>query len=216
MRLSKKSSMHLYKKLLLIIVVLTPTNLFAEYVININFESGFEFESQKILISDLKNSTSKKQIENIVRRQDWIKDFSLVFIPFKKEVYLSIVNREPIFVLNNQFFYDVNLNKFKFDNSERDLIIVQGPVTNEEDILLLIKRIESVSNINFDVNKINYGYVNGWDVITNKALIRFGNNLTEKKFKNFEYTSHYLFENGKNPSIIDMRYKDGVALNYGK
>ena len=216
MRLSKKSSMHLYKKLLLIIAIFTPENLFAEYIININFESGFEFESQKILLTELKNSTSKKQIEKIVRRQDWIKDFSLVFKPFKKEVYLSIVNREPVFVLNNKFFYDVNLNKFKFDNSERDLVIVQGPVTNEEDILLLIKRVESVSNINFDVNKINYSYVNGWDVITDKALIRFGNNLTEKKFKNFEYTSHYLFENGKNPSIIDMRYKDGVALNYGK
>ena len=216
MRLSKKLSMHLYKKLLLIIVILTPTNLCAEYEININFESGFEFESQKILLTELKNSTSKKQIEKIVREQDWIKDFSLVFKPFKKEVYLSIVNREPVFVLNNQFFYDVNLNKFKFDNSERDLVIVQGPVTNEEDILLLIKRIESVSNINFDVNKINYGYVNGWDVITNKALIRFGNNLTERKLKNFEYTSHYLFEIGYYPSIIDMRYKDGVALNYGK
>ena len=70
--------MHLYKKLLLIIVILTPTNLFAEYEININFESGFEFESQKILISDLKNSKSKKQIEKILKRQDWIKDFSIV------------------------------------------------------------------------------------------------------------------------------------------
>ena len=77
MRLSKKSSMHLYKKLLLITVILTPTNLFAEYEININFESGFEFESQKILISDLKNSKSKKQIEKILKRQDWIKDLSL-------------------------------------------------------------------------------------------------------------------------------------------
>ena len=69
--------MHLYKKLLLIIVIFTPTNLFAEYEININFESGFEFESQKILISDLKNSKSKKQIEKILKRQDWIKDFSI-------------------------------------------------------------------------------------------------------------------------------------------
>ena len=205
-----------HKLYISILLSITTLNVSSQYLINLNFESGFEFESQKILLTEIKNSTSKKQIENIVRRQDWIKDFSLVFKPFKKEVYLSIVNREPVFVLNNQFFYDVNLNKFKFDNSERDLIIVQGPVTNEEDILLLIKRIESVSNINFDVNKINYGYVNGWDVITNKALIRFGKNLTERKFKNFEYTSHYLFENGKNPSIIDMRYKDGVALNYGK
>ena len=208
--------MHQYKLYISILFLFTSLNLSSQYLINLNFESGFEFESQKKLVSELKNSKSKKQIEKILKRQDWIKDFSLVYKPFKKEVYLSIVNREPIFVLNNQFFYDVNLHKFKFDNSKKDLVIVQGPIKNEEDILVLINRIESVENLNFDINKINYSYVNGWDVITDKLLIRFGNNLNEKKFNNFEYTLNYLFENGKNPSIIDMRYKDGVALNYGK
>ena len=208
--------MHHYKLYISVLLLFTSLNLSSQYLINLNFESGFEFESQKKLVSELKNSKSKKQIEKILMRQDWIKDFSLVYKPFKKEVYLSIVNREPIFVLNNQFFYDINLHKFKFDNSKKDLVIVQGPIKNEEDILLLINRIESVANINFDINKINYSYVNGWDVITDKLLIRFGNNLNKKKFDNFEYTLNYLFENGKNPSIIDMRYKDGVALNYGK
>ena len=208
--------MHHYKSYISVLFLFTSLNVSSQYLINLNFESGFEFESQKKLVSELKNSKSKKQIEKILKRQDWIKDFSLVYKPFKKEVYLSIVNREPIFVLNNQFFYDVNLHKFKFDNSKKDLVIVQGPIKNEEDILLLINRIESVANINFEINKINYSYVNGWDVITDKLLIRFGNNLNEKKFNDFEYTLNYLFENGKNPSIIDMRYKDGVALNYGK
>ena len=208
--------MHHYKLYISVLFLFTSLNVSSQYLINLNFESGFEFESQKKLVSELKNSKSKKQIEKILKRQDWIKDFSLVYKPFKKEVYLSIVNREPIFVLNNQFFYDVNLHKFKFDNSKKDLVIVQGPIKNEEDILLLINNIESVANINFEINKINYSYVNGWDVITDKLLIRFGNNLNEKKFNDFEYTLNYLFENGKNPSIIDMRYKDGVALNYGK
>ena len=208
--------MHHYKLYISVLFLFTSLNVSSQYLINLNFESGFEFESQKKLVSELKNSKSKKQIEKILKRQDWIKDFSLVYKPFKKEVYLSIVNREPIFVLNNQFFYDVNLHKFKFDNSKKDLVTVQGPIKNEEDILVLINRIESVANINFDINKINYSYVNGWDVITDKLLIRFGNNLNEEKFNNFEYTLNYLFENGKNPSIIDMRYKDGVALNYGK
>ena len=208
--------MHHYKFYISVLFLFTSLNVSSQYLINLNFESGFEFESQKKLVSELKNSKSKKQIEKILKRQDWIKDFSLVYKPFKKEVYLSIVNREPIFVLNNQFFYDINLHKFKFDNSKKDLVIVQGPIKNEEDILVLINRIESVENLNFDINKINYSYVNGWDVITDKLLIRFGNNLNEKKFNDFEYTLNYLFENGKNPSIIDMRYKDGVALNYGK
>ena len=205
-----------YKLYISIIFIFASLNINSQYSININFESGFEFESQKILISELKNSKSKKQIEKILERQDWINNFSLVYKPFKKEVYLSIVNREPIFVLNNQFFYDINLRKFKFDNSKRDLVIVQGPVKNEQDILEIMNRIDSISSIHFNVNEINYSYVNGWDVITDKALIRFGNNLTETKFKNFEYTVNYLFENGKNPSIIDIRYRDGVALNYGK
>ena len=208
--------MHHYKLYISVLFLFTSLNVSSQYLINLNFESGFEFESQKKLVSELKNSKSKKQIEKILKRQDWIKDFSLVYKPFKKEVYLSIVNREPIFVLNNQFFYDINLHKFKFDNSKKDLVIVQGPIKNEEDILVLINRIESVENLNFDINKIDYSYVNGWDVITDKLLIRFGNNLNEKKFNDFEYTLNYLFENGKNPSIIDMRYKDGVALNYGK
>ena len=208
--------MHHYKLYISVLFLFTSLNVSSQYLINLNFESGFEFESQKKLVSELKNSNSKKQIEKILKRQDWIKDFSLVYKPFKKEVYLNIVNREPIFVLNNQFFYDINLHKFKFDNSKKDLVIVQGPIKNEEDILLLINNIESVANINFKINKINYSYVNGWDVITDKLLIRFGNNLNEKKFNDFEYTLNYLFENGKNPSIIDMRYKDGVALNYGK
>ena len=208
--------MHHYKLYISVLFLFTSLNVSSQYSINLNFESGFEFESQKKLVSELKNSKSKKQIEKILKRQDWIKDFSLVYKPFKKEVYLSIVNREPIFVLNNQFFYDVNLHKFKFDNSKKDLVTVQGPIKNEEDILVLINRIESVENLNFDINKINYSYVNGWDVFTDKLLIRFGNNLNEKKFNDFEYTLNYLFENGKNPSIIDMRYKDGVALNYGK
>tara|TARA_B100000900_G_scaffold275880_1_gene235798 strand:- start:577 stop:1203 length:627 start_codon:yes stop_codon:yes gene_type:complete len=208
--------MHHYKFYIPVLFLFTSLNVSSQYSINLNFESGFEFESQKKLVSELKNSKSKKQIEKILKRQDWIKDFSLVYKPFKKEVYLSIVNREPIFVLNKQFFYDVNLHKFKFDNSKKDLVTVQGPIKNEEDILVLINRIESVENLNFDINKINYSYVNGWDVITDKLLIRFGNNLNEEKFNNFQYTLNYLFENGKNPSIIDMRYKDGVALNYGK
>ena len=157
--------MHHYKFYISVLFLFTSLNVSSQYSINLNFESGFEFESQKKLVSELKNSKSKKQIEIILKRQDWIKDFSLVYKPFKKEVYLSIVNREPIFVLNNQFFYDINLHKFKFDNSKKDLVIVQGPIKNEEDILLLINNIESVANINFEINKINYSYVNGLSLI---------------------------------------------------
>ena len=188
----------------------------SQYKINIVFESGFEFKSQELLISKLKNSKSRKEIENIIRNQDWIKDYSLVHKPFKKDLYLNIKNREPVFVLNEEFFYDKDLYQFKYDSSKRDLIMVEGPIDKPEEILKLIEEIESIPNLQITIRRINYSYINGWDIISDRTLIRFGNDLSKKRFKNFKDTSNYLLDIGKIPSIIDMRYKDGVALNYGK
>jgi cell division septal protein FtsQ len=93
---------------------------------------------------------------------------------------------------------------------------VEGPIDKPEAILNLIKEISSISNAKLKIQSINYSYVNGWDVTSDKTLIRFGNDLSERRFKNFKDTSNYLLDIGKIPSIIDLRYKDGVALNYGK
>ena len=83
-------------------------------------------------------------------------------------------------------------------------------------MLKLIEIIEQKTSINYEINTINYSHVNGWDVNTDDTLIRFGRDLTVKKIDNFVNTSNYLFEISRIPSIIDIRYKDGVALSYGK
>ena len=204
--------MHLYKILLLIICT---TNLFAKYTININFESGFKYKSQDNFILKLENINSKHDIEQIIKDQDWIKDYIIMHKPFSKEIFLTIKNREPIFVLNNDFFYDEDLRKFKFYKTYQKLITVNGPIQNTEDIQKIINEVK-FSKFNFDTFTINYNYVNGWDVKTDIFLIRFGKDLSKNKFKKFQDTSNYLYENTKIPSIIDMRYKDGVAINYGK
>ena len=208
--------MHHFKKIILVLPLIFSITLLGQYKINIIYESGLEFKSQQLLISKLRNSESRKEIENHIKSQDWIQEYSLIFKPFKKEIYLNIKNREPIFILNNEFFYDKDLHPFKYDSSRRDLIVAEGPIDKPKTILKLIEEIQSISNIQFKIREINYSYVNGWDVVSDKTLIRFGNELSEKRFKNFKDTSNYLLDIGKIPSIIDMRYKDGVALNYGK
>jgi len=155
-------------------------------------------------------------MEHLISNQDWIKDYSLRYKPFKKEVFISIRNRMPIFILNKEFFYDKELNKFNYDGSKKDLIMVQGPIDDVKEVLKLIKVIESNSSIQFKIKSIDYTYVNGWDVKSNKTLIRFGKELSEKRLNNFNDTVNYLFEISRIPSIIDVRYKDGVALKYGK
>ena len=43
-----------------------------------------------------------------------------------------------------------------------------------------------------------------------------GSNLSYKTFEKLSLTLKYIFEKNLTPSIIDLRYKDGAALNYGK
>ncbi len=216
MRLWKKLSMRLYKKIFLVISLVIPVNLAAEYEISINYESGFEFTSQKLLFESLQKESSRQGIENLIQNQDWIKDYSITFRPFKKKIFISIKNREPIFILNDEYYYDKDLIRFGFDKSKKKLIMVHGDIDDLNDILLLINNMELNKSIKFKVVSINYSYVNGWDVQTDSTLIRFGKNISDNRLKNFHDTVNYLYENRKIPSIIDMRYKDGAALSYGK
>ena len=198
------------------LIFFTTLSTAKNYEINVNFESGFEYKSQEEFVNQLQFLRSTREIEYLINNQDWIKDYSLRYKPFRKEVFISIRNRLPIFILNKEFFYDEELNKFNFDQSKKDLIMVQGPIDDVEEVLKLIEVIESNSLIQFKIESIDYSYVNGWDVKSNKALIRFGKDLSEKRLNNFKDTVNYLFEISRIPSIIDVRYKDGVALKYGK
>ena len=204
--------MLLYKKSFLIIFFLISTNLFAEYEIEINFESGFEFKNQQLLIETLRKTNSKRKIEKVLISEDWIENYSIMQKPFQKKIFIRIKNREPILVLNNKFFYDKDLFRFEYDKSKKDIIFVSAPEDLAEDALQIISRCEA----SIKIKTIKYSHVTGWDIKTDKFLIRFGKHLTEKKFQNFEDTVNYLFEIGKNPSIIDIRYKDGAAIKYGK
>ena len=204
--------MLLYKKSFLIIFILISTNVFAKYEIEIDFESGFEFKSQQLLIETLRKTNSKRKIEKVLISEDWIENYSIMQKPFQKKIFIRIKNREPILVLNNKFFYDKDLFRFEYDKSKKDIIFVSAPEDLAEDALQIISRCEA----SIKIKTIKYSHVTGWDIKTDKFLIRFGKHLTEKKFQNFEDTVNYLFEIGKNPSIIDIRYTDGAAIKYGK
>ena len=191
-------------------------NLISQYEININYESGFEYKSQKMLLKDLEKESSRLGIQALIQKQDWIENYSIIYKPFKKKVFISIKNREPIFILNKEYFYDKNLIKFKYDQSNNELIKVDGDINKIKDVLFLIELVELNNLINFKINKIEYNFVSGWDVITESTLIRFGKDIPQDRVKNFIDTVNYLYEKKKIPSIIDMRYKDGVAIDYGK
>ena len=51
--------------------------------------------------------------------------------------------------------------------------------------------------------------------VLDQTEIKLGKEITNKKFKLLEETIEYLDINNKIPSMIDLRYKDGVAIKNG-
>ena len=205
-----------YKNKFFITFFLFSLSLNAQYEININFESGFEYQSQVILVENLQNELSKKGIVNLIKKEDWIDNYSIVFQPFEKKVFINIKNKKPLFVLNSEYFYDKELTRFKYDQSSNKHIKVNGDINEVKNILFLIELVESNKLMDLKIDRIEYSFVNGWDVKTKSILIRFGKDISQQRVKNFEDTLDYVYEIRKIPSIIDLRYRDGVALSYGK
>ena len=188
------------------------------FIIDITYESDFYLSSQTQLTKDLNNIKSKKDVEKILLDQDWIKSYYLKSHPLTKEVSVSIINKKPIYILNEKHYVDENSNLFKFDQTQLDLIRVNGPITNRDEIFFIIESIKEIQQKNYPliIEMINYDHVSGWQVKTQKFNIKFGKNIPKSKFKTLKDTLNYLYERRSIPSMIDLRYKDGVALDYGK
>ena len=184
--------------------------------IELTLDSEISYESQKIFINSLKGIQSKRDLEKLIKNQDWIDEYYLNFIPLSKSAKLSITSRKPFFILNNRYFVDRELKKFKFFNSDLNLVLVSGPIDDLNDPLKIMNFFHDYEKKIFNLKTIEYSYVSGWEVTTNSFVVKIGKQLSEKKFKSLRDTLNYLYENKRNPSMIDLRYKDGVALNYGE
>ncbi|MDA0754462.1 MAG: hypothetical protein O3A43_00340 [Proteobacteria bacterium] len=209
--------MNLFNKILLIF--LSPffaITLFAkDFSIELTFDNFF-LESQKIFVQDLNQISSRNDLENLIKAQDWIDEYKINFKPFTKSAKLTISSRKPYFILNNNYFIDQNLKKFRFDETQLDLILVEGPINDLRLPMNIINFFEIKAFNQLIIKRIIYTYVAGWEVHTNSFKIKIGKNITDQKLKSLEDTLNYLYENRKIPSMIDLRNKDGVALSYGK
>lgn len=204
--------MHLLNRQFFILITIVSINCKA-LEIEIFFESGIKIESQNVFLKKVNHISNKKDLEFFIKDESWIKDYSIRYIPFSSQAFIYITNREPIFVLNNEFFVDEDLKFFPYDYSKIDIHSVYGPVTRLDNVKTLI---EFFKKIESSAIEIYYNHTSGWEVATNKYKVKFGKKLTEEKLNMLNDTMNYLYDKRKVPDMIDLRYKDGVAINYGK
>jgi cell division septal protein FtsQ len=197
-------------------ILLYSINIFAQLNIEVTFEDPIEFDSQLKFIKSLDDIDSAKSLKNSLENQEWIDNYILNKIPFNNNIEVYISSKKPLFNLNNEFYVDYDLNKFSYSESNRSYLKVNGDISNLSDIINLIKLANELDNNIFNkLELIEYSHVFGWLIVLDKTKIKLGKELTNKKFKLLKETIEYLDINNKIPSMIDLRYKDGVAIKNG-
>lgn len=191
-------------------------NTSAQLNIEVTFEDPIEFESQLKFIESLDDMGSVKSLKNALENQEWIDSYILNRIPFDDNIEVYISSKKPLFNLNNEFYVDYDLDKFSYSASNRSYLRVNGDISNLSDIINLIEFAKELdNNILNKLELIEYSHIFGWLIVLDQTEIKLGKEITIKKFKLLEETIEYLDINNKIPSMIDLRYKDGVAIKNG-
>lgn len=192
-------------------------NTFAQLNIEVTFEDPIEFESQLKFIEGLDDIDSVKSLKNALENQEWIDTYILNKVPFDNNIEVYISSKKPLFNLNNEFYVDYDLDQFSYSASNINYLRVNGDISNLSDIINLIEFVKQLDNNIFNkLELIEYSHIFGWLIVLDKTEIKLGKEISNKKLKLLEETIEYLDINNKIPSMIDLRYKDGVAFDYGK
>lgn len=191
-------------------------NIYAQLNIEVTFEDPIEFESQLKFIEGLDGIDSVKSLKNALENQEWIDRYILNKVPFDINIDVYISSKKPLFNLNNEFYVEYDLDKFSYSVSNRNYLRVNGDISNLNDVINLIELTKQLDNNIFNkLELIEYSHIFGWLIVLDKTEIKLGKEISNKKLKLLEETIEYLDVNNKIPSMIDLRYKDGVAIKNG-
>jgi predicted acyltransferase (DUF342 family) len=191
-------------------------NTSAQLNIEVTFEDPIEFESQLKFIESLDDMGSVKSLKNALENQEWIDRYILNKVPFDNNIEVYISSKKPLFNLNNEFYVDYDLDQFSYSASNINYLRVNGDISSLSDIINLIEFVKQLDNNIFNkLELIEYSHIFGWLIVLDKTEIKLGKEISNKKLKLLEETIEYLDINNKIPSMIDLRYKDGVAIKNG-
>ena len=204
------------QKIKFLFLLFISISALTDFDIKISFENTPKYKSQFEFIEEAKFLESTSSLSALVKNQDWIEDYILKKSPFLNTIEIYIYSKKPLFILNNKFYVDENLDQFNYSTGEKNVLRVNGQIEDLSNVLEIINFIQDNNFKNFNtLNLIQYNYVSGWSLKFDNTNIRLGKTLNNNKFKLFKETLNYLSINNKIPSMIDLRYKDGVALKNG-
>ena len=181
------------------------------------FEKPPTLKQEQELVLNLSSQSSKKNLSKFLNNQNWIKSYLIKKNAFKP-LELFIETKEPKYIWQDRFYLDAEFTKFLYFGEYPELLHLFIPIELVEKWSQVEDEIYSVLQIHsLKIFSVSYSEAEGWYFnTTNKLQINLGSDLSSDVFKKLSLTLKYIFEKNLTPSIIDLRYKDGAALNYGK
>jgi hypothetical protein len=207
-----------FKFFIPILFVFFAEHILAENRIMVNFESPASLNQEVELIQDIKNYNSVQSIENYLTQQNWIDHFLIKSSFSRKKLQIFIQSKRPKYVWKDKFYIDSQVSTFAYDGGHPELMRLNMPL---EYLTLWIKVetqfITLLNDFSLTIRSVSFQPAIGWYLITSDALrVNLGDELSSDTYEKLSLTLKYMFENNLTPSIIDLRYKAGAALNYGK
>ena len=181
------------------------------------FENQPTLKKAQELVFSLPSNSSYKDLSKFLHKQNWIDTF-LIKKHALKPLKIFIDSKEPKYIWKENFYLDASLTKFLYFGEYPDLLHLDMPIEFVHEWLEFEEEIYALTTAyNYKIASISYSDAEGWRFTTKSNLqIKLGSNLSSQSLEKISSTLKYIFENNLTPSIIDLRYRDGAALNYGK
>ena len=181
------------------------------------FEKPPTLKKAQELVLNLSSDTPNKNLSKFLNNQNWINSFLIKKHAFKPlEIFID--SKEPKYIWQENFYLDAGLRKFLYFGEYPDLLHLDMPIEFVEEWLRVEEEIyELTSAFQLKISSISYSEPEGWQFMTKSNFqIKLGSDLSSEVLEKLQLTLKYIFEKNLTPRIIDLRYRDGAALNYGK
>ncbi|MDC0061955.1 hypothetical protein OAJ69_03245 [Pseudomonadota bacterium] len=181
------------------------------------FEKPPALKQEQELVLNLSSQTSKTNLSKLLNNQNWIKSYLIKKNAFKP-IEVFIETKDPKYIWQDRFYLDDDLTKFLYFGEYPELLHLHIPIELVDKWSQVEDQIQAVmETYNLKIFSVSYTEATGWSFNTaNELQINLGSDLSLEVFQKLSLTLKYIFEKNLTPSIIDLRYKDGAALNYGK
>ncbi|MBD63504.1 MAG: hypothetical protein CMD68_05410 [Gammaproteobacteria bacterium] len=167
----------------------------------------------------LKASTniSKQNISEFLLNQNWINSF-LIKKQFSKPLEIFIDTKEPKYIWQEKFYLDDKLTKFLYFGEYSNLLHLNMPIELVHKWSQFENKFNKLMQVyDLEIFSVTFNESEGWFFYTKSNIrINIGSDISSSRFDKLSLTLKYIFEKNLTPSIIDLRYKNGAALNYGK